>query len=35
MRRREVVIGLAISPLMVPVHAQERVPLVGVLSPAS
>jgi putative tryptophan/tyrosine transport system substrate-binding protein len=35
MRRREIVIGLAISPLMVPVHAQESVPLVGVLSPAS
>jgi ABC-type uncharacterized transport system substrate-binding protein len=35
MRRREVVIGLAISPLMMPAHAQEKAPLVGVLSPAS
>jgi putative tryptophan/tyrosine transport system substrate-binding protein len=35
MRRREVVLGLAISPLMVPAHAQERAPLMGILSPAS
>jgi hypothetical protein len=33
--RWEVVLGLAIAPLMVPAHAQERAPLVGILSPAS
>jgi putative tryptophan/tyrosine transport system substrate-binding protein len=35
MRRREVVLGLAISSLMGPAHAQDGAPLVGVLSPAS
>jgi ABC-type uncharacterized transport system substrate-binding protein len=35
MRRREVVLGLAISSLIGPTLAQGRVPLVGVLSPAS
>jgi putative ABC transport system substrate-binding protein len=35
MERRDVVLGLAVSPLLVPAHAQERPPLVAVLSPAS
>ncbi len=35
MKRREVAIGLALWPLLVPAHAQEKAPLVGILSPAS
>lgn len=35
MRRREVVCGLAISALLGPAHAQQSLPVVGVLSPAS